>query len=190
MKSVIVAFSNPVLSGWVSTVLKRAGYTVESVCKSGGDLVRLSGYCTSPVAVVGFQFTDMTAEDLLPLVNGKLALITLLLPHQRDLPEREDLVWAPYPLSPADLIRSVEETERQAALNALRGEAQAPEKKGPEGRSAEERLLILKAKNTLMEGRGMTEAQAHRFLQKSSMDRGLKLIDAARMVMEKSLDVL
>ncbi|MBN1616105.1 MAG: ANTAR domain-containing protein, partial [Spirochaetales bacterium] len=120
----------------------------------------------------------------------KLALITLLLPHQRDLPEREDLVWVPYPLSPADLIRSVEETERQAALNALRGEAQAPEKKGPEGRSAEERLLILKAKNTLMEGRGMTEAQAHRFLQKSSMDRGLKLIDAARMVMEKSLDVL
>jgi AmiR/NasT family two-component response regulator len=38
-----------------------------------------------------------------------------------------------------------------------------------------------------MERFQMTESQAHRFLQKSSMDRGLKLIDAAKMVIENSL---
>jgi response regulator NasT len=47
----------------------------------------------------------------------------------------------------------------------------------------------LKAKGILMEKYRMTESQAHRFLQKSSMDRGLKLVDAAQMVMDNSLTI-
>ena len=39
------------------------------------------------------------------------------------------------------------------------------------------------AKAVLMDRHGMTEEQAHRFLQKQSMDHGAKLTDTARLVL-------
>ena len=50
-------------------------------------------------------------------------------------------------------------------------------------RSQEERDLVERAKAVLMDRRGMTEEQAHRFLQKQSMDNGARLTDTARLVL-------
>ena len=53
-------------------------------------------------------------------------------------------------------------------------------------RSDEERSVISEAKAVLMGRNGMTEEQAHRFLQKRSMDTGAKLIQTAQMVLDGS----
>ena len=58
-----------------------------------------------------------------------------------------------------------------------------PREKGPARRDEEERKLIAQAKAVLMDRHGMTEEQAHRFLQKQSMDNGAKLTDTARLVL-------
>ena len=50
-------------------------------------------------------------------------------------------------------------------------------------RTQEEKALIDQAKAVLMDRHGMTEEQAHRFLQKQSMDSGAKLLDTARLVL-------
>ena len=42
--------------------------------------------------------------------------------------------------------------------------------------------LIDEAKSLLMERHGMTEEQAHRFLQKKSMDSGAKMVQTAKLV--------
>jgi two-component system, response regulator PdtaR len=187
MKSVIIAFSNPLLTGWVTSVLNRGGYSIEYAFKTAGDVVRVADFCTSPVVVSGFQFTDMTAEDLKHVLDGRLELVTIVLPHQRDLIERDDMTVVPYPLTPVDLLQAIELVEKNAAESAVHSDVSVPGKARQSERPAEEKLLILKAKNVLMESMQMTESQAHRFLQKSSMDRGLKLIDAAKMVIENSM---
>ncbi len=176
------------LTNWVSTVLLRGGYSIEYSCKTGADVARVADFCTSPVVVCGFQFPDMTAEDLTELLNGQLAMITVVLPHQRDLIESDDLVVVPYPLSSMELLQAIELVENTAARRAVTVSS-SPREIGFHSRErpAEEKLLIIKAKNMLMDQFEMTESQAHRFLQKSSMDRGLKLIDAANMVIEQSL---
>ncbi len=189
MKSVIIAFSNPLLTGWVTTVLNRGGYSVEYVCKTAGDVVRVADFCTSPVVVSGFQFTDMTAEDLVGILGDRLSVVTVVLPHQRDLVERSDMNVVPYPVSAAELLAAIENEERKAAVQAVHVPDAVSGKVRSNERPAEEKLLILKAKNLLMERFQMTESQAHRFLQKTSMDRGLKLIDAARKVLDHSLAV-
>jgi response regulator NasT len=189
MKSVIIAFSNPLLANWMTTVLHRSGYNIEYSCKTAGDVIRVAEFCTSPVVICGFQFTDMTAEDLAEAINGRLAMVTVVLAHQRGLVERNDMVVVPYPVSPMELLQAVEQAERKAALDAARPDAGAAGKSRSAERPAEEKLIILKAKFLLMERNQMTESQAHRFLQKSSMDRGLKLIDAAKMVLENQLAV-
>jgi hypothetical protein len=190
MKSVIIAFSNPLLTNWVTSVLNRGGYSIEYSCKTASDVARVADFCTSPVVVSGFQFTDMTSEDLMEVLNGRLAMITVLLPHQRDLIGREDMVVVPYPLSAMELLHAIELVEKIAAREAVSTNSSASTAGShSRERPAEEKLLILKAKNMLMEQFQMTESQAHRFLQKSSMDRGLKLIDAANMVIDNSLVV-
>ncbi len=55
----------------------------------------------------------------------------------------------------------------------------------PARRCPEEEALLSQAKGLLMDRRGMTEEQAHRFLQKRSMDGGVKLADTARQVLEE-----
>ncbi len=187
MKSVIVAFSNPLLANWATAILSRNGYSVEYACKTAGDVARVADFCTSLVVVSGFQFPDMTAEGLMGILDGRLAMVTVLLPHQRDLVERSDLITVPYPVATLDLLQAVQLVERNAAQNAATRGAAPSGKTRPHDRPAEEKLQILKAKEIMMDRFQMTESQAHRFLQKSSMDRGLKLIDAARMVIENSL---
>jgi len=187
MKSVIIAFSNPLLTNWVTAILHRGGYTIEYSCKTAGDVVRVADFCTSPVVLSGFQFTDMTAEDLMETLDGRLAMVTVVLPHQLDLVERQDMQIVPYPVSPMDLLSAIEQAARDAAVAATSERSGSAGKIRPTERPAEEKLLILKAKNILMEAHLITESQAHRFLQKSSMDRGLKLIDSARMVIDGTL---
>ncbi|MCI8843702.1 MAG: ANTAR domain-containing protein [Oscillospiraceae bacterium] len=55
----------------------------------------------------------------------------------------------------------------------------------PVRRTQEERTLVERAKELLMAQSGVTEAQAHRMLQKRSMDRGARLADTARKVLEE-----
>ena len=47
------------------------------------------------------------------------------------------------------------------------------------------RKEIRRAKELLMEVNRMSEAEAHRFLQKYSMDTGLRLAETARLILER-----
>ena len=50
-------------------------------------------------------------------------------------------------------------------------------------RNEEEEQVIREAKALLMERNQMTEDQAHRWIQKKSMDSGAKLVQTARVVL-------
>ena len=57
-------------------------------------------------------------------------------------------------------------------------------KKGrPAGRSEEEKQMIQKAKEVLMARNNMTEEEAHRYMQKSSMDSATNLAETAQMIL-------
>ena len=50
-------------------------------------------------------------------------------------------------------------------------------------RSKKEQEIILKAKQLLMERNHMTEEEAHKYLQKCSMDNGNSMVETAQMVL-------
>ncbi len=51
-------------------------------------------------------------------------------------------------------------------------------------RNEEERALVEAAKQLLMERNGMTEEQAHRYIQKQSMDTGARMTQTARLILD------
>ena len=56
------------------------------------------------------------------------------------------------------------------------------EKSLPTGRSCRDQAIIDRAKRILVERNGITEEQAHHFLQKESMESGIKLVQAALLI--------
>lgn len=183
MRSVVVAFPNPVMASLVSSVLVKGGYVVEDTCKTAAELIRVSNFCNSPVAVCSASFQDMSTLALSEAVGGRMALVAVALSHQCQFVGSDRIPFVRYPFSAKELVDLVAKTEMNAACRAVfAGEGPLFDPHRRE-RSAEEKLCILKAKELLMAQSGMTEAQAHRFLQKTSMDRKMKLIDFAREVL-------
>ena len=56
-------------------------------------------------------------------------------------------------------------------------------KKTIKSRTPEQEALIRKAKELLMARNNMTEEEAHRYLQKNSMDSGTNIVETAEMVL-------
>ena len=89
--------------------------------------------------------------------------------------EGENLYKLPTPVRRADFF---------ATLDLLRQFEEKHLHHPPPKRREADQQLIQKAKELLMDVNRMTEAEAHRFLQKRSMDAGLKMVETAQLIID------
>ncbi|MCI8594089.1 MAG: ANTAR domain-containing protein [Oscillospiraceae bacterium] len=176
MEKVIVAFENEKSCQRISDLLDSAGVASCLVCRSGAEVRRLVGKQHILVVVCGFKLADGVAEDLFEDLPDACSMLMVAQQGCLDLCENEDIFKLPTPVSKSDLLASV---------RILLHMGRRLEKFIRPQRSNEERELIDEAKRLLMDANGMTEEQAHRFLQKRSMDNGLKMVQTARLVLDE-----
>ena len=88
-----------------------------------------------------------------------------------------DIICVSMPLKVQDLVSTVE----MMYMNQMRRKKRLRSK--PKQRTEAERKILSEAKETLMERNHMTEEEAHRYIQKCSMDSGTSLIETAEMVL-------
>jgi response regulator NasT len=81
------------------------------------------------------------------------------------------------PIKVQDLI----DTLQMMTYNYMRKKKK--ERNKPRERSQEERDVIQRAKLLLMERNNMSEEEAHRYIQKTSMDSGTNLVEMAEMIL-------
>ena len=81
------------------------------------------------------------------------------------------------PLKVYDLLNSIEML-RQGIRSRKKKRREAAKNRSPE-----QKAVITEAKALLMERNHMTEEEAHRYLQKSSMDSGTNMLETAQMVL-------
>ncbi|MHB1452891.1 MAG: ANTAR domain-containing response regulator [Saccharofermentanales bacterium] len=189
MKNLIIALNDHPTAQKIRTILSSSGIPVAGVCTSAAQVIilarRLQGtglvICQSRFAD---QTADFIAEQLLPDYEF------LLLSHGdiKTAYNGKGMYSLHLPLMRTDLIDSVKMLmsagSRQDGGNccAKPQEMKAKEKKS---RSSEEVRLIEDAKNILISRNNLTEEQAHRFLQKKSMDSGCRLTDTARAIIDR-----
>ncbi len=87
-----------------------------------------------------------------------------------------NVICLPMPLKVHDLVSTME----MMVQSQLRIRKKLRSR--PRERSSQERDLIAQAKSLLMERNNMTESEAHRYMQKCSMDSGTNLVETAQMV--------
>ena len=89
----------------------------------------------------------------------------------------ENLVCLSTPLKINELLQTVEMMEYMITRRRKKA------RQKPKERSEEEMNLISEAKALLMERNNLTEEEAHRYMQKRSMDNGTGLTETAQMIL-------
>ncbi len=177
MACIIVVFPRIEDARAIRSLLVRSGYEVAAVCTSGAQALSAADRLAQGVVVCGYKYQDMLYRDLCESLPPSFGM--LLLASARVIGEgvAEGVVGVTMPLKVNDLL---------ASLDMLIGRMERRRKKRhalPAKRSEQEQKDIDDAKALLMERNHMTEEEAHRYLQKTSMDSGTNLVETAQMVL-------
>lgn len=174
MSSVIVAYSSEEARRRVRLLLESGGWRCAACVSSGGEAIRavrtLDG---DAVVICGARLGDMTASQLAASVSGSGSVVVIASAASLDLCEGENLYKLASPAARSDFF---------ALLDLLARTAR--KRRPPPCRDEESQGLIRRAKEILMDVNRMSEPEAHRFLQKQSMDCGWKLTETAQWVIE------
>ena len=172
---IIIAFANAEAQRRIARILEQDGYVSVGAYFSGADVIRAVRKLGSAIVICGFKLRDMTATDLALSLKGTAALLAVTSPVNLEFCEGENLFKLSTPVSRADFF---------ATLQVLRQMEERTLRPPVARRREDEQKFILRAKELLMDVNRMTESEAHRFLQKRSMDTGLRMVETARLIIE------
>ncbi len=175
MEKVILAFEGEKTAARVREILEGAGVAECLVCRSAAEVKRLVNKQHMSTVVCGYKLPDETAQALCEDLPAFCSVLVLAGQSMLDMIDSEEVFKLVAPVSRNDLVSSV---------RMLLQMSRRMERFVRPQRTEEEQSVIGKAKGILMDRNGMTEEQAHRFLQKKSMDSGCKLVQTAQMILD------
>ncbi len=178
MDKVIVAFESEKSCRRIKEILENAGAASCIVCRSADQVRRAVHKQQLTTVICGYKFSDGSAEELFEDLPTSCAVLLVAVQSILDLCRSDGIFKLAAPVPKGELIAAVR-------MLLQMGRRLEPFVRPRPRRSAEEEAVIAGAKALLMERRGMTEEQAHRLLQKRSMDSGVRMIQAAQLVLEE-----
>jgi response regulator NasT len=170
-------------------MLEEEGYEVVGEAGDGEAAVRLARERGPGLVILDIKMPGMdgltAAEQITD--EGLAPVIVLTAFSQRELVERAAragaMAYLVKPFQKSDVVPAIEvAVARYDELRALEREVADRDER------LETRTLVDRAKGHLMDSYDMKEADAFRFLQKTAMDRRLRLAEVARLVAEGGLE--
>lgn len=177
MTNIIVALPKLADAKGVKNILVRGGYTVTGVCVTGAQAISQADGLNDGIVVCSYKLTDMLYSELFECLSPGFEMLLIASDHLLGQCEEKGIVCLSMPLKVVDLLSTIgmmtEGIERRRRRAKLK----------PKQRNAEEETAIREAKVLLMDRNHMTEEEAHKYLQKCSMDSGTNMAETALMVL-------
>ena len=177
MTRIIVAFPKAENGKNIKNVLVRNGYQVVCVCTNGAQVIQEANGLQDGIVVCTYKLSDMIYQELVECLPPGFETIVISTKDQWVENGTPGIVGLAVPLKIHELLSTVEMVAYNLERNR-RKRRQAPRK-----RTQEEQELVDRAKAILMERNQMTEDEAHRYLQKTSMDNGTSFTETAQMIL-------
>ncbi len=175
--NIIVAFAKSKDIQNFKSILSRGGYESVVTCSSGVQALSAMDDLGSGVIICGYRLTDMLYSELLQDLPPYFKMVMIASAERSPAEAASDnFIYLKTPLSGDDFFSTL--TLMIEGVQSLRRTA----KKRRMERSDKDKKTIAKAKELLMERHHMTEPEAHKYLQKCSMDSGTDLLETAEMV--------
>lgn len=184
---ILIAEDDPLIALALAERVRRLGHEPVGPARDGGEAVELAR----------LERPDLYLFDIaMPVLDGLAAAAALA---EEGFPrpvvvvtgvEDGDLVDRSVETGvDAYLVKPVDERQLGAAIRlaaARHAERAALTREAASAQQAlEERKLVERAKGVLMDGVGLSEAEAFRRLQQLARERNLRLVDVARRVLEQ-----
>ncbi len=171
MSDVIIAFVQKEIGTKVANVLKKRGVNVISTVRAGAEALASADRLDSGVVICTNRLTDMMYDELFETLprTFQMIVISKTEPEEEYPDYRFRVILTPFKVN--DVIEVLEELEE------IKSEHKKTRK--PRARNAEDERIIGGAKLLLMNTKGMTEDEAHRYLRKMSMNNGESLRETA-----------
>jgi len=175
--SIVVVFPKAEEAKGIKNLLVRNGFSVTAVCTTGAQALGQLDGLNDGIVIGGYKLTDMMYTELYECMPEGFEFLLIASAHAIEEGVEKGIVTLIMPLKVYDLINTVDmmvhTIERRKKKRRLK----------PKVRKEEEVYLILEAKKLLMNRNHMSEEEAHRYIQKCSMDSGTNMVETAQMIL-------
>lgn len=166
MKDIIIAYPSKSTAMRLRTMIESEGYHVSYVCALGSSVLNIAQDLREGVVVCAANLSDMSAGVLAENLPRGFDLVALSKNGKSDY--MSNMITLVLPVSPDEFIETI------AVLVSTRSSFTH--------RNEDDAEIISNAKLVIMRSGGMTESQAHKYLQRESMRTGKRLVDLAREI--------
>ncbi len=177
MSNVIVAFPKMENAKSIKNILVKSGYDVAYVCTTGAQTLQSVNALEGGIVICGHHFIDMMYQELYEYLPPQFQMLLVASPAVCNERVVSDIVCLSMPLKVHELVQTVDMMEYTIARKRKKLRAQ------PKQRTEEEKNIILEAKSVLMSRNNLTEEEAHRYIQKRSMNNGTDMVETAQMIL-------
>lgn len=181
---IVVADDERDMRDYFHKVLPRLGHTVAAAAENGERLVDLCGIHKPDLVITDIKMPGLDGIDAAMKIYAERPVPVILVSAYSDakLIERAE---ADHIM--AYLVKPIKQTDLEPAIGlAMRRfeQFEALRREASDARQAlEDRKLIERAKSVLMNELGLSEAEAFRRLQKTAMNRRLKMVEVAQLAL-------
>ena len=177
MIHMIIVFPKKEVGVNIRNILNRSGLEVAGVCTTGAQALQCADTMDDGIVICGYRMKDMMYSQLREYLPDTIDVLLISSPEKWGDGLEDGVVGLPMPLKVYDLLNTVEMLQQGIRRRRKK------RREAAKNRSAAQKAVIAQAKALLMERSRMCEEEAHRYLQKSSMDSGTNMLETAQMVL-------
>ena len=170
MNRLIVAFSSDTAAHRICAWLAQSGFPARTVCRTGAEVVRAVRYMGGGSVICAARLPDYTADELYDDLDGQADLLVIGKPEQLSDCENPAIRRLPLPVGRYQLAEAAE-------ANKAASPARAPAQPAPPGQG-----LSRPAQARRPTAPRQARPEAHRYLQRRSMEAHRKMADTARLI--------
>ncbi len=175
--NIVIALSRPEESTGIRNILSRNGYRSVFICANGAQAISQMDELDGGIIICGYKLQDMMYTELLGNLPYGFEMLMLIQQKHAGECDGNGVRNLVVPLKSDVLVNTLNDMAYEQLRRRKR------ERQRPKARSEEDKRIIEEAKELIMKRKNMTEEEAHRYIQKSSMESGNGMVETAQMVL-------
>lgn len=176
MSNIVIAFPKQETAQNVKRILSQSGHSVQAVCTTGAQALASVNNLENGILICGSRFVDMMYMEIHECLPPEFQMLLIASPTSVQERQVENLVCLVLPMKVHELLQTIEMMEGEIRRRRKRM------RRVPRQRSEEECRIIDRAKVLLMDRNHFSEEEAHRYIQKRSMENGTDLVEVSQML--------
>ena len=155
--------------------MNKNGYDDILACNSASQVIAAANESDGGIVLCGYRLTDMHYRELYGYLPRDFRMLLVASPAKLQECSIGDIMCLAMPIRAYELVSTL----RTMAMELLKPKKK-PRKKS---RTESEQRAIDDAKALLMQRNHLSESEAHKYIQKLSMDSGNSLSETAEMIL-------